>query len=115
MTSHAAPDDYRRFLDGQDLPTLRDWALDLARNRRDVAFLWDLTKHLPETQDVNRDWAVLDPVDAVRDLAHLFAHFREEAASPDIAPLLRARYVEYLLEHAAERRYDAAGRRATAD
>ncbi|HZD38420.1 MAG TPA: hypothetical protein VE664_07250 [Actinomycetes bacterium] len=102
-------DDYRRFLEAQELRTLRDWALELARERRDVGFLWDLAKHLPDTEDANRDWAAYDPIDAVRELVHLFTHFREEAASPEVGDLLRARYLDYLLEHAHERRFDGSG------
>ena len=98
--------DYRAFLEAQDVPTLRDWALQVARDRRDVGFLWELTKHLPSTEDANRDWAVLDPIDAVRDLTHLVTHFREEAASPEVADLLRVRYVDYLLGHAGDHRFD---------
>ena len=99
--------DYRSFLEQQSLPTLRDWSLHLARDRRDLAFLWDLTKHLPDTHEANRDWALLDPVDAVRELIHLVTHFRDEAASPELAELLRARYVTYLADHADERRFDS--------
>jgi hypothetical protein len=105
MTGHTATDDYRGFLERQELTTLRDWALQLARQRRDVGFLWELAKHLPDTEDVNRDWAAQDPIDAVRELVHLFTHFREEAAAPEVADLLRARYLDYLLEHADERRF----------
>jgi hypothetical protein len=61
MTADTPPDDYRAFLDRQDVATLRDWALHVARERRDVGFLWELTKHLPATEDLNRDWALLDP------------------------------------------------------
>jgi hypothetical protein len=100
-----ADDDYRRFLDTQSLETLRDWSLELARERRDVGFLWDLVKHLPDNYQANRDWAVFDPVDAVRELVHLATHFREEAASPELAALLRVRYVDYLADHAGERRF----------
>jgi hypothetical protein len=32
-------------------------------------------------------------------------HFREEAASPKIGDLLKARYVEYLAEHADQQRF----------
>lgn len=106
MSTDARDDRYRAFLEDQEVTTLRDWALHLARERRDVGFLWDLSKHLPDTEDLNTDWAAIDPVDAVRDLAHLFTHFREEAASPEIADLLRARYVDYLAEHADEQRFD---------
>jgi hypothetical protein len=106
MTSDPPAGDYRAFLDAQDVPTLRDWSLDLARERRDVGFFWDLAKHLPATEDANRDWAAYDPVDAIREIGHLVAHFREEAADPEVAELLRVRYVEYLLDHAGERRFD---------
>ncbi len=98
--------DYRAFLEAQDVPTLRDWALQVARDRRDVGFLWELTKHLPSTEDANRDWAAYDPIDAVRDLTRLVTHFREEAASPEVADLLRVRYVDYLLAHADDHRFD---------
>ena len=98
--------DYRAFLEAKDVATLRDWALEVAREHRDVGFLWELAKHLPSTEDANRDWAVLDPIDAVRDLSHLLRHFREEAADPEVAELLRVRYVDYLLAHAGQRRFD---------
>jgi hypothetical protein len=101
-----AASDYRSFLERQRLETLRDWSLELARERRDVAFLWDLIKQLPDTHEANRDWAVYDPIDAVRELIHLTTHFREEAASPELAELLRARYVAYLADHADRRRFD---------
>ena len=109
MSSHTSTDAYRAFLETQQVTTLRDWAMELARQRRDVGFLWDLTKHLPDTEDANRDWAAYDPVDAVRELVHLFTHFREEAAAAEVADLLRARYLDYLLEHADERRFDGDG------
>jgi len=107
MTADAPTDDYRAFLERQDVPTLRDWALEVAREHRDIGFLWDLAKHLPSIEDANRDWAAFDPFDAMRELTHLITHFREEAADPEVAELLRFRYVEYLLEHADARRFDA--------
>jgi hypothetical protein len=100
--------EYRTFLEQQSLPALRDWALDLARDRKDIGFLWDLVKQLPDTHEANQDWAVLDPIDAVKELLHLTTHFREEAASPEVGELLRFRYIEYLDDHAADRRYDSA-------
>jgi hypothetical protein len=105
MSTDARNDEYRSFLEDQPVETLRDWALHLARQRRDVGFLWDLSKHLPDTEDANTDWAAEDPIDAVRELVHLVTHFREEAASPEIGDLLRARYVEYLAEHADQQRF----------
>jgi hypothetical protein len=107
MTTDAHVDDYRAFLEAQELTTLRDWALHLARERRDVGFLWDLSKHLQDTEDINTDWAAEDPIDAVRELIHLMTHFREEAANPEVGELLRARYIDYLSEHADQRRFDS--------
>jgi hypothetical protein len=106
MTTDARTDDYRAFLEAQDVPTLRDWSLELARERRDVGFYWELAKHLPSTEDANFDWAAWDPIDAIREIGHLVTNFREEAADPEVAELLRVRYVDYLLEHADERRFD---------
>jgi hypothetical protein len=106
MTTPAANDDYRAFLEAQDVPTLRDWSLELAREHRDVGFVWELVKHLPATEDANRDWAAYDPIDAIREIGHLVTDFREEAADPEVAELLRVRYVDYLLDHAADRRFD---------
>jgi hypothetical protein len=106
MSTDARNDEYRSFLEDQPVETLRDWALHLARQRRDVGFLWDLSKHLPDTEDANTDWAAEDPIDAVRELVHLVTHFREEAASPEIGELLKARYVDYLAEHADKQRFD---------
>ena len=106
MTTDAQTGDYRAFLEAQDVLTLRDWSLEVARDTRDVGFLWDLAKHLPSTEDANRDWATYDPIDAIREIGHLVTNFREEAADPEVAELLRVRYVDYLLDHAAERRFD---------
>jgi hypothetical protein len=106
MTTAAPTGDYRAFLEAQDVATLRDWALEVARERRDVGFYWDLVKHLPSTEDANRDWAAYDPIDAIREIGHLVTHFREEAADPEVADLLRIRYVDYLVDHADDRRFD---------
>ena len=106
MTTDAQTGDYRAFLETQDVPTLRDWALEVAKDKRDVGFYWDVAKHLPDTQDANLDWAAYDPIDAIRELGHLVTHFREEAADPEVADLLRVRYVDYLVEHADDRRFD---------
>ena len=106
MTTDAQTGAYRAFLEAQPVPTLRDWALEVAKDKRDVGFYWDVAKHLPDTQDANLDWAAYDPIDAIRELGHLVTHFREEAADPEVAELLRVRYVDYLLDHASERRFD---------
>ena len=106
LSSDAQTGDYRSFLEAQPVTTLRDWALEVARDNRDVGFYWDVAKHLPSTEDANRDWAAYDPIDAIREIGHLVTHFREEAADPEVADLLRVRYVDYLVEHADDRRFD---------
>jgi hypothetical protein len=106
VSSDAQTGDYRSFLEAQPVTTLRDWALEVAKDKRDVGFYWDVAKHLPATEDANLDWAAYDPIDAIRELGHLVTHFREEAADPEVADLLRIRYVDYLVEHADERRFD---------
>lgn len=109
MTEPGDDAEYRRFLDAQPLTTLRDWSLEVARERLDVGFLWDLVRHLPETAEHNRDFAVLDPINAVGELIELVTNFRQDAADPEAAPLLRARYIDYLVDHAGTRRFDHAG------
>ena len=106
MTTDAQTGDYRSFLEAQPVPVLRDWALELAKDKHDVGFYWEVAKHLPSTEEANLDWATYDPIDAIREIGHLVTNFREEAADPEVAELLRVRYVDYLLEHADERRFD---------
>ncbi len=106
LSPDAQTGDYRSFLEAQPVTTLRDWALEVAKNNRDVGFYWDVAKHLPSTEEANRDWAAYDPIDAIREIGHLVTHFREEAADPEVADLLRVRYVDYLVEHAEDRRFD---------
>ncbi|HEV3399369.1 MAG TPA: hypothetical protein VHS79_19555 [Actinomycetes bacterium] len=106
LSPDAQTGDYRSFLEAQPVTTLRDWALEVAKDNRDVGFYWDVAKHLPSTEEANRDWAAYDPIDAIREIGHLVTHFREEAADPEVADLLRVRYVDYLVEHADDRRFD---------
>ena len=105
MTTDAQTSDYRSFLEAQPVTTLRDWALEVAKDKHDVGFYWEVA-HLPSTRQANLDWAASDPIDAIRELGHLVTHFREEAADPEVAELLRIRYVDYLVEHADDRRFD---------
>ena len=106
LSSDAQTSDYRSFLEAQPVTTLRDWALEVAKDKHDVGFYWEVAKHLPDTQEANLDWATYDPIDAIREIGHLVRHFREEAADPEVADLLRIRYVDYLVEHADDRRFD---------
>ena len=49
MTTDAQTSDYRSFLEAQPVPTLRDWALEVAKDKHDVGFYWEVAKHLPST------------------------------------------------------------------
>jgi hypothetical protein len=90
LSSDAQTSDYRSFLEAQPVTTLRDWALEVAKDKHDVGFYWEVAKHLPDTQEANLDWATYDPIDAIREIGHL----------------VRIRYVDYLVEHADDRRFD---------
>jgi hypothetical protein len=80
------------------LPTeeLRRRAFDLAESRRDVAFFWDLIRHLPSAENVatedasagNITGGVAEAVEAVREM------FGNDLG--DAEPLLRARFIAYL-------------------
>lgn len=81
------------------LPTeeLRRRAFDLAEDRRDVGFFWDILKHLRPTADVaaedgssgNITGGIAEAVEAVRELVTA-----EQLG--DNEPLVRARFIDYL-------------------
>jgi hypothetical protein len=82
---------------------LHDRAMDLARRRLDVKFLWDLLRDIPAAeaatghlgraeQDVTpSSWAAYAPVMLIDDL------FRTDEG--DLADALRPLYIDYLLKH----------------
>ena len=97
----AATGGYRAFLEAQEVPTLRDWSLELARERRDVGFFWDLAKHLPASDDVATDDSFSGPGTTIADFLELWRELRGK--NPHVLrenePLLRAHYIDYLARH----------------
>jgi hypothetical protein len=83
------------------LPTdeLREKAFAKAEHGRDVGFFWDLVKHLPGSEEVGADdgsagglgESIGGAIDLVRDLLG-----RHDGSAE---PLLRARYIDYLLRN----------------
>jgi hypothetical protein len=82
------------------LPTeeLRAKAFDVAEHRLDVAFFWDLLKHLPSSDNAAGEDAFTAAPAAISDLLQLFREFRGEDLG-EVEPLLRAKFVDYLTEH----------------
>ncbi|MFI0795395.1 hypothetical protein ACH4OY_22365 [Micromonospora rubida] len=85
-------------LDALSTEELRERAFALARERRDVGFFWSVLRHLPNADEA----AVLDgapnsvgpTVDEASALwRELTGHGYEEAA-----PLLRAKFIDYLMK-----------------
>lgn len=88
----------RAQLDALSTDELRHRAFEVAEQRRDVGFFWDLVRHLPASADVatedgsagNITGSIAETVGAVREL------FRGHSDYGDAEPLLRARFIEYL-------------------
>jgi hypothetical protein len=84
------------------LPTeeLRRLAFRRAEHRGDVAFFWDLVRHLPGASELAREDASAGNItgsitETVRVVRELFGG----AALGEAEPLLRARFIDYLTEH----------------
>ncbi|MFL6137668.1 MAG: hypothetical protein ACJ74O_07700 [Frankiaceae bacterium] len=89
-------------LDALSTDELRRRALDRARERGDVRFLWDLVKHLPQSGEFTQeDGATTGVVTTVNDLLatveQLFGHQMSNVG--DREPLFRARFIDYLTSH----------------
>ncbi|WP_395104893.1 hypothetical protein [Actinomadura sp. SCN-SB] len=81
-----------------ELPSreLHDLALARARERRDVAFLWELLRAIPAAA------AALGNVDRAKfDLLHVLSLLEEftHAREGEMADALRPMYIAYLTEH----------------
>jgi hypothetical protein len=87
------------MLDDLTSRELHDRAMALAKQRRDVGFLWDLLRAIPAaaaaTGDVDR---------AEFNLLHGFSLLEEftHAGEGELADALRPFYIEYLRAHGAE-------------
>jgi hypothetical protein len=92
-------------LDALDTGELKDRALTLARHRGDVGFLWELLEHLPQSaQFAGEDGATTGVVTTVNDVLAVVEEVfgRQMANVGDLEPLLRARFIDYLLAHPGE-------------
>ncbi|TDD82101.1 hypothetical protein E1293_17380 [Actinomadura darangshiensis] len=83
-------------LDGLTSKELHDRAIDLARDRRDVGFLWDLLRAIPAaaaaTGEVGRaEFDLLHGLSLLEEFTH--------AGEGEMADALRPFYIEYLTAH----------------
>jgi hypothetical protein len=75
---------------------LHDRAIELAKHRLDVAFLWRLLEALPVAEETIGD-ETRSMIDIVRPLALINDFF--DAGEGELGEALRPMYVEYLTEH----------------
>jgi hypothetical protein len=90
-TSGHDPGDY----DAIPSRTLHDRAVELAQQRRDIAFFWRLLKAIPEAESVAGK-----PDETTADLWHISRWLSDFVDSRDLDDALRPIYIEYLVEHA---------------
>lgn len=85
-------------LDALTTEELRAKAFSRAERHLDVAFFWDLLKHLPASDDVAGDDPFSGAPAAVSDFLELFRELRGDHLG-DAEPLLRAKFLDYLASH----------------
>jgi hypothetical protein len=88
----------RAQLDALSTEELRRRAFSVAERRLDVGFFWDLVKHLPAAGEVARDDSFSSAAAGVSDLIELFRELGGHNLG-DAEPLIRAKFVDYLLAH----------------
>jgi hypothetical protein len=86
-------------LDALSTEELRERAFHVAREHLDVGFFWSVVKHLPDAENAESLDGALNSVGPTIDEA--FALFREFEGHDfgDEEPLLRAKFIDYLLKH----------------
>lgn len=89
----------RAELEALSTEELRQQAFHVAERRMDVGFFWDLLKHLPASMELAGDDSFTAAPAAVSDLIELFREFRGEHLA-EAEPMLRAKFLDYLSEHA---------------
>lgn len=83
-------------LDALSTEELRERAFDLARERRDLGFFWDVLQHLPHADDAESlDGSLGSYGASVDDAVALWREF-EGRGYGDAEPLLRAKFIDYL-------------------
>jgi hypothetical protein len=82
----------------ESVPTkeLHDRAMEVAKHRLDVAFVWRVLEALPVAEEVIGD-EQRSKVDIVRPLALINDFF--DAGEGELGEALRPMYVDYLVEH----------------
>jgi hypothetical protein len=89
----------RAELDRLSTKELHDHALELARERSDAGFLWDLLKALPVAEAAIGD-EERSKIDILRPLALINDFF--DADEGELGEALRPLYLDYLEEHAPD-------------
>jgi hypothetical protein len=88
----------RAELEALSTEELRHKAFDVAQDRRDVGFFWDLLKHLPAASELASNDSFTAAPAAVSDLMELIREFRGEHLA-EAEPMVRAKFIEYLEQH----------------
>lgn len=88
-------------LDALSTEELRERAFHVARTHLDVGFFWDVVRHLPDAETAASLDGAFNTVGPTVD--EWFALFREFEGHDfgDDEPLLRAKFIDYLLKHNA--------------
>jgi hypothetical protein len=87
-------------LDGQATEALRRKAFQLARDRHDARFFWDLFRHLPHADEAERvDGSTGSFGASIEDAIGLWREFTGHDYG-DQEPVIRAAFIDYLLTHA---------------
>lgn len=91
--------DLQAELDGLSTEELRKRAFHHAERHGDVGFFWDLIRHLPSAADLADDDGSMGAVSG--GIAETVELVRELLGKDlgETEPLLRARYIEYLIQH----------------
>jgi hypothetical protein len=86
-------------LDALSTEELRERAFHVAREHLDVRFFWSVLRHLPDAETAESLDGAFNTVGPTIDEA--FALFREFEGHDfgDQEPVLRAKFIDYLLEH----------------
>jgi len=86
-------------LDALSTEELRERAFTLARNHLDVGFFWSVLKHLPDAENAeDLDGAPNTVGPTIDEAFALFREFEGHDYGRD-EPLLRAKFIDYLLKH----------------
>jgi hypothetical protein len=87
----------REELEATPTKVLHTLALDVAKHRLDVGFVWDLVKALPVAEEVVGD-DDRSKIDIVRPTAML-NDLLYDSGQGELGEVLRPMYIDYLLQH----------------